>query len=259
MEDRRGRGVGGVVAGGGGLTLVVALVVFLMGGDPSALLGTSGPETTSPTQDDAGKEFVSVVLADTEDVWKSLMPRYVEPKLVLFTGMVESACGTASSAVGPFYCPADQTIYIDLGFYAELRDRFGASGDFAQAYVIAHEVGHHVQNLLGVSEKVGNLRRRLPEVEANRLSVRVELQADYYAGVWAHHARRMASLDQDDLKEALRAAEAIGDDALQRKARGQVVPDSFTHGTSAQRRTWFLKGWRSGDPKGGDTFGLSRL
>jgi predicted metalloprotease len=260
IEDRRGSG--GLVAGGLG-TLVVAVIVLLLGGDPSALLGGAGGPSTGEPPDPEAKEFVAVVLADTEEVWreqfKKLGRTYEEPRLVLFTGMVESACGTASSAIGPFYCSSDSTIYIDLGFYEDLKTRFGAPGDFAQAYVIAHEVGHHVQNLLGVAGRVHEQRRRLSESEANRLSVKMELQADFYAGVWAHHARRMASLDEQDLEEAMRAAEAIGDDAIQKKAQGHVVPDSFTHGTSEQRRRWFLQGWRTGDPKGGDTFTASRL
>jgi predicted metalloprotease len=197
------------------------------------------------------KSFVGVVLADTEDVWNDQFRKhggqYREPKLVLFTGQVESACGSASAAVGPFYCGGDETLYIDLSFYQELKERFGAPGDFAQAYVIAHEVGHHVQNRLGIMDKVNSMRRRVGEAEANRLSVRLELQADYLAGVWANHAKRQAEIDAGDIREAVRAAEAIGDDSLQKKSQGYVVPDSFTHGSSEQRVQAFTAGWKNGD------------
>jgi predicted metalloprotease len=204
--------------------------------------------------------FVGVVLADTEDVWNRLFQQqgsqYQEPKLVLFSGQVRSACGFASAASGPFYCPADRNVYIDLVFYKELKQRFGAPGDFAQAYVIAHEVGHHVQNLLGISEKVQAMRGRVSEAQYNQYSVRLELQADYFAGVWAHHAQRMNILEQGDLEEAMRAANAIGDDTLQKQAQGHVVPDSFTHGTSEQRMRWFMKGFKSGKLEQGDTFSV---
>jgi hypothetical protein len=204
-------------------------------------------------------DFVSVVLADTEDAWQELFRRggkaYRKPTLVLFTDAVESACGYADSAVGPFYCPKDEKVYIDLGFYRELKDRFHAPGDFAQAYVIAHEVGHHVQNLLGISEKVQNARASLNEAEGNRLSVRLELQADCLAGVWAHHANRARNiLEAGDLEEALGAASAIGDDRLQKQTRGFVVPDTFTHGTSEQRVRWFQAGIESGDMNRCNTF-----
>ena len=200
------------------------------------------------------KQFVAVVLADNEDVWGKLFPRYfqsryVPPTLVLFTGQVNSACGFASAAVGPFYCPLDKKVYIDLAFYEDLRDRFGAPGDFAQAYVIAHEIGHHVQNQLGISDKVQALRERLSKRDANTLSVRMELQADFLAGVWAHHVARYAGIvDEEDIREAVNAAAAIGDDRIQKQSQGYVVPDAFTHGSSEQRVRWFLAGLKSGDP-----------
>jgi predicted metalloprotease len=205
------------------------------------------------------KQFVSVVLADTEDVWNELMRRngrqYREPKLVLFSGQVKSACGVAGSSTGPFYCPADEKLYIDLSFYEELKTRHRAPGDFAQAYVIAHEVGHHVQNQLGLMEQVQRQQSRLSKAEANKLSVRLELQADFFAGVWAHYAAKRGILEVGDVEEALRAASAIGDDRLQMESRGHVVPDSFTHGTSAQRIEWFKRGLESGDLREGNTFG----
>lgn len=251
VSDHRGFGK---VAVGGGLSLLVAVVALFMGVDPSALLdlnGTGSSARPSPAQDEL-KRFVSVVLADTEDVWheqfKKIGKVYREPRLVLFSGQVKSACGLADAAVGPFYCPPDGHVYIDLEFFEELRTRFGAPGDFAQAYVVAHEVGHHVQNLLGVSGKVHAQRERIPAAEANRLSVRLELQADFLAGVWAHHAHKAKQiLEPGDLEEALGAANAIGDDRLQRRSRGTVVPDSFTHGTSAQRMKWFRLGLETGN------------
>ena len=263
VEDRRRAG-GPVAVGGGLMTLVIMLVLVFLGMDPIQALRLApqiAPPAAAPPRaggqppaDDELKQFVSVVLADTEDVWSHLFPtvlgrQYLPPKLVLFSGRVSSACGMASAAVGPFYCPLDRQVYIDLAFYEELKRRFGAPGDFAQAYVIAHEVGHHVQNLLGVSGRVQEQRQRLPEIEANRLSVRLELQADFLAGVWAHHVARYAGvLDEDDIREAVRAAAAIGDDAIQRQSQGYVVPDAFTHGSSEQRVTWFLAGFQSGDP-----------
>lgn len=261
---------------GGGGTLVIILLAIIFGVNPQALLtqlgpttgggggglvlGPSGGRTPSPEEEELA-QFVSVVLADTEDVWNELFAamghRYQEPTLVLFADRVQSACGTADSAVGPFYCPADGKVYLDLGFFAELRDRFGAPGDFAQAYVVAHEVGHHVQNLLGISDKVHELRTRQSEADANQMSVRLELQADYFAGVWAHHAQRMRQvLEPGDLEEALKAATAIGDDTLQRQARGYVVPDSFTHGSAAQRLRWFKLGFESGDMTAHDPFAV---
>lgn len=256
-----------MVAGGGIGVLVIAVIVMLLGGDPSQLLNQvpADPGQTQqidPAQDDL-KEFTSVTLADTEEVWTRLFAdsgeKYSAPKLVLFSGQVQSACGMAGAAVGPFYCGEDRQVYIDLSFYETMKREFGAKGDFAQAYVIAHEVGHHVQNLLGTLGKVNSARQRMSQVEGNRLSVRLELQADYYAGVWAHHARQMAGIDKQDVEEAIEAANAIGDDALMRQSQGQVVPDAFTHGTSEQRVHWFLQGFESGDPSGGDTFNARNL
>lgn len=266
VEDRRGGG--GKMVGGGIGVVVVAIIVMLMGGDPLSVLSASsqggGAVSSGPGIDDEAKEFVSVVLADTEQVWseqfKKMGRSYQEPVLVLFQGQVESACGYASAAVGPFYCPADNKMYIDLSFYDDLKSRFGAPGDFAQAYVIAHEVGHHIQNQLGTSEKVQRMKGRVSEAEYNQLSVRLELQADFYAGVWAHHAQRLNKiLEPGDLEEALTAAAAIGDDRLQKQAQGYVVPESFTHGTSEQRVRWFKKGWESGRIQDGDTFAAKNL
>ncbi|MEM6279131.1 MAG: neutral zinc metallopeptidase [Verrucomicrobiota bacterium] len=275
VEDRRARGGGRrpVAMGGGCGLIVIVLLVALLGGDPVALLeqvgSTSPPSsqssstTISPEQDELA-QFVSVVLADTEDIWNDLFraqgKQYREPRLVLFSEYVKSACGHASAASGPFYCPPDSSIYIDLSFYEELRRRYGAPGDFAQAYVIAHEVGHHVQNLLGIMSEVQSMRGRMSKEDYNRLSVRLELQADFLAGVWAHHAQRTKRiLEEGDVEEALRAANAIGDDTLQKQSRGYVVPDSFTHGTSEQRMRWFLKGFRTGDMTQGDTFNAKTL
>jgi len=272
VEDRRGARPAGAIAGGG-LAGVVLLVVLglLSGADPMQIIGAvlqqqmapqgqTGPYRPTP-EEEARKAFVEVVLADTEDAWNRMMPgRYEEPTLVFFSGYVDSACGLASQAVGPFYCPADKKAYIDLSFFTQLEQRFGAPGDFAQAYVIAHEVGHHVQNLLGVSEQVFKARQQVSEAEGNALSVRTELQADCYAGAWAHYADNVIGvLEQGDLDEALRAAAAIGDDTLQRKTQGQVAPDSFTHGTSEQRMRWFRRGYLSGDPAACDTFSTDDL
>ncbi len=274
VEDRRGSPARGGRAALGGGTLVVLLIMWLLGADPRTLLQlleTSAPtEATTPSAPAAGGEqddqaqFVSVVLAETEDVWReqfrTMGREYREPTLVLFTGEVESACGLSSAAVGPFYCPADEKVYIDLSFYDLLRERFQAPGDFAQAYVIAHEVGHHVQNQLGISNKVHAMRSRLSEEEYNRLSVRLELQADFFAGVWAHHAQKSKHLlEVGDIEEALGAASAIGDDRLQMESQGRVVPDAFTHGTSDQRARWFRKGFETGDPSQGDTFNPREL
>jgi predicted metalloprotease len=271
VEDRRGIGGRGIAVGGGVGTLIIALIVWLMGGDPRGLLnnppsgGGSPSAQTAPPPDkateDALTKFVRVVLADTEDVWNDQFKRlgkpYRNPKLVLFTDQVDSACGSASAATGPFYCPGDERLYIDLTFYNELKTRFKAPGDFAQAYVIAHEVGHHVQKMLGVTQRVDAARRQMSEAEYNKLSVRLELQADFYAGVWAHHAQRMKNvLEPGDIDEALRAASAVGDDNIQRQTRGRVVPDSFTHGTSRQRAAWFRKGFQTGDIAQGDTFSM---
>lgn len=284
VEDRRDDGGGGSFGGGGlfggrsiGIgTIVVALVGgWIFGINPltilSLLSGGGGPAPQvqevpahRPPADDRMAKFVSTVLADTEDVWKSVFAQgggnYREPRLVLFRGATRTACGQGQSAMGPFYCPGDEKVYIDLGFYETLRNRLGAPGDFAQAYVIAHEVGHHVQNLLGISGKMEQMRGRVSQVEYNGLSVRLELQADCFAGVWAHHAQNARQiLEQGDVEEAMNAAAKIGDDALQRSAGGAVVPESFTHGTSAQRQRWFSAGLQSGSVKACDTFRASSL
>jgi predicted metalloprotease len=258
VEDRRSGGGGRGVAIGGGVSLLGLIVALVLGVDPRVLFQGNRTNEVSyqqpsapPQSQDSLKRFVSVVLADTEDVWREQFRKmgrtYQDPKLVLFTGRVQSACGLASDAVGPFYCPGDSHVYIDLQFYEELKNRFRAPGDFAQAYVIAHEVGHHVQNLLGLSSKVHQQQKGLSKTEANHLSVRLELQADFLAGVWAHHAQKSKHILQPgDLEEALRAANAIGDDRLQRQSRGTVVPDAFTHGTSSQRARWFRLGFETG-------------
>jgi hypothetical protein len=275
IEDRRGLGVRrGVQIGGGGV--ILALIAALLGAPPSVILEllggggatsapVSAPRAASPAEEQRA-EMVKVVLADTEDTWGALYgrrgERYEPPTLVLFTDEVESACGMAGAAVGPFYCPADRKVYLDLGFFVDLERRFGAPGDFAQAYVVAHEVGHHVQTLLGVSRRVHAERARLPEAEANALTVRQELQADCFAGVWGHHANKGGGniqLEAGDLEEALRAASAIGDDTLQRRGRGRVVPETFTHGSAEQRVRWFRVGFESGDPQRCDTFATARL
>jgi hypothetical protein len=261
------------LAVGGGIGAVIVAVIFLlMGGNPDEVIqnlqgtGAETGEAQAPLSDEDRElgEFVSVVLADTEDVWREIFGRsggqYREPALVLFTGQTSSTCGFASGASGPFYCPADEKVYIDLEFFQELQSQLGASGDFAMAYVIAHEVGHHVQQLLGIADRVAEMRARAGEREANRLSVRMELQADFLAGVWAHHAQRMKNiLETGDIDEAVRAAAAVGDDRIQRATRGTVVPDSFTHGTSEQRKRWFLRGFRTGDIDQGDTFNAEDL
>jgi predicted metalloprotease len=272
VSDQRGRGgAGGMAIKGGIGTIAIVLVISLiLGKNPLTLLQEiqtqSGPATEqttnyqpTPEEEELG-QFVRVVLADTEDVWNSLLKDYREPTLVMFTGGVESACGTASSATGPFYCSEDEKVYIDLGFYEDLKNRFDAPGDFAQAYVIAHEVGHHVQHLMGITDRVHASRERLSEEEYNKMSVRLELQADFLAGVWAHHANSMSQiLEPGDIDEALNAASAIGDDRLQKQTQGHVVPDSFTHGTSEQRMRWFKKGFESGDVAQGDTFNTTNL
>lgn len=270
IDDRRGSG--GKVALGGGIGIIIVVIGLFLGKDLTGLINQlpiTSEQTTgkrgSSANDDPEKKFVAGVLESTEQVWEQqfqqLGLQYEHPTLTLFDDAVQTACGGASSAVGPFYCPADHQVYIDLSFYNELKNRFGAAGDFAQAYVIAHEVGHHVQNLLGTSEKVQQARRRLSEKEYNKLSVMLELQADFYAGLWAYHAQNLKDfrLDAGDLEEALTAANAIGDDALQKQATGEVVPDSFTHGTSAQRVYWFKKGFETGDIKQGDTFKTNGL
>jgi hypothetical protein len=275
VEDRRGFHVSRRAAGGGIGTLLLVLVALYFGIDPSVILNQSqmplpgagaptqsAPYSASPEEKQLA-EFVSVVLADTEDTWQALFrdmgKRYEEPKLVLFSEAVESGCGMASAAVGPFYCPMDRKLYIDLSFYSDLRNRFGAPGDFAQAYVIAHEVGHHVQNLLGIAEKVHSLRSRVDDREANALSVMMELQADCFSGVWAYHADKARHiLEKGDVEEALNAASSIGDDRLQRQSRGYVTPDSFTHGSSAQRVRWFKRGLETGNMGQCNTFQAGR-
>lgn len=262
VDDRRGIG-GGTILGGGIGTLVLAVIVYLLGGDPSQLIGeqqSARPMTAEEQAEDSTRSsFVKIVLANTEDVWYRLFAEmgreYQEPMLVLFRGGTRSGCGGASAASGPFYCPLDQSVYIDLSFYSELKDRFRAPGDFAMAYVIAHEVGHHVQHLLEISDQAQQLMQKSSREEANALSVRLELQADFLAGVWAHHAQEMDQiLEQGDLEEALNAAQAIGDDHLQQESQGYVVPESFTHGTSRQRMYWFKKGFETGDINQGNTF-----
>lgn len=266
VQDRRG--IGGPVAVGGGIVGVIVLILnFLLGGDTSQLPqpdSMSQPMTTEQkTAQDQEVHFVKVVLAETEDVWtnifKQMGRQYSDPTLVLFSGTTQSGCGYASAQTGPFYCPADQQLYIDLSFYDELKNRFGAAGDFAQAYVIAHEVGHHVQNLLGISDKVDRLRQQLSREEFNKYSVRLELQADFFAGVWAHYEQGRGVLEAGDIEEALNAANSIGDDRLQKQAQGYVVPESFTHGTSAERMYWFKKGYETGDINQGDTFSATDL
>ena len=274
VEDRRGVGMGGVAVGGGLGTVVLIVIAMFLGIDPSVVLqgGDTSVSTAPPAverraaspQEDQLKDFVSVVLADTEDTWKEIFRRmnreYRDPSLVLFSGAVRSACGTAQSAVGPFYCPPDQKVYLDLQFFRDLRDRFRAPGEFAQAYVIAHEVGHHVQNLLGISDKVRSMQARTSEREGNALSVRLELQADCLAGVWANNANRSRQiLEQGDVEAGLNAAAAIGDDRLQRQSSGHVVPDAFTHGSSSQRVRWFRRGLDAGAVRQCDTFAAREL
>ncbi|GIK61901.1 MAG: metalloprotease [Ignavibacteriota bacterium] len=269
VEDRRGGYSKGMVGGGIG-SVVVILLIYFLGGDPSQIMNTSQLDdhtTTSSYQGTAEEnelaQFVSVVLAETEDVWTQLFLEdgltYKYPKLVLYTGSVQSACGFSSAATGPFYCPGDYKLYIDLSFYDELKTKFKAPGDFAMAYVVAHEVGHHVQTLLGINEKVNSLRSRLSEKEFNKYLVRLELQADYLAGVWAHYANRANLLEEGDIDEALNAASAVGDDRIQKSMQGYVVPESFTHGTSEQRKRWFYKGFNAGNLEDGDTFSAENL
>jgi predicted metalloprotease len=271
IEDRRGVRFGR--AGGIGIgTIVLALIAIYFGQDPSVVL--QGVQPSAPTSEEGpyqetaeeaqSREFVGVVLADTEETWGEIFRQagrtYEQPKLVLFSGAIQSACGFAEAAVGPFYCPGDHKVYIDLSFYQELQNRFGAPGDFAQAYVVAHEIGHHVQTLLGISERNMAARQRASEAEANALSVRQELQADCFAGIWAHNADRSRQLlEQGDIEEGLNAAAAIGDDRLQKQARGYVAPESFTHGSSEQRVRWFKRGFESGSVQACDTFGTKQL
>ena len=267
VEDQRGISGGQLATGGGIAGVVIYLIMQFLGGgdvDPSKLqINQPGQQTElSPAEkqaDDQRAQFVKVVLADTEDVWNKIFAdkgkKYTEPKLVLFRDGIASACGNASSASGPFYCPGDNKVYIDLSFYQELQNRFHVAGDFPMAYVVAHEVGHHIQYLNGTSDKISRLRGQLSEKEFNRYSVKMELQADFYAGIWAYYDQKMKNvLDPGDIEEALNAANAIGDDNLQKQATGHVVPDAFTHGTSAQRIYWFKKGYTTGDISQGDTF-----
>jgi uncharacterized protein len=279
VEDRRGAGGGGFGLGGRSIgigTIVIALIgsavfgvnpltiIDVMSGGGGGAMTQQSPAVQSTPANDRQTRFVRTVLADTEDVWAKLFSanggQYVPPKLVVYSGATPTACGTGQSASGPFYCPADEDVYIDLSFYTEMEQRFGVSGEFAQAYVIAHEIGHHVQHQLGTSDKVHQARRRSSEREANAMSVRLELQADCYAGVWAFHGNQARGiLEQGDVEAALKAASAIGDDALQRRSQGHVVPDSFTHGTSEQRARWFTTGLKSGQIEQCDTFRARQL
>ncbi|HZH92311.1 MAG TPA: neutral zinc metallopeptidase [Pyrinomonadaceae bacterium] len=271
VEDRRGMSRGGMAVGGGLGTIVLVVVALLFGADPRELLeqgqgdapqGTRSARQVNPQEDEL-KQFSSVVLAETEDVWNAIFQqagkRYREPKLTLFTEQTRSACGVAGASVGPFYCSGDEKVYVDLSFYRDMKTKLGAPGDFAQAYVIAHEVGHHVQHLLGTMEQVDARQARVSKAEANQLSVKLELQADFYAGVWAHYAARRGIIEPGDIEEALGAASAVGDDRLQRQGQGYVVPDSFTHGSSEQRARWFRKGFETGDIRQGDTFNARNL
>jgi hypothetical protein len=274
VEDRRGLGGRGIAGLGGGGLLILVVIAVLTGTNPLELLQQATPtgygvdpsvssENFSAEEQELA-DFTSAVLADTEDTWRVLFEQagrtYQEPALVLYTGAVQSACGFAQSAVGPFYCPGDAKVYLDLSFFEDLRSRHGAPGDFAQAYVIAHEIGHHVQRLLGIMDQVNAARESVDEAEANELSVRLELQADFLAGVWAHHAHQARQiLEPGDIEEALNAASQIGDDRLQMEAQGYVVPDAFTHGTAAQRARWFQRGYQTGDLAEGDTFNAPSL
>jgi uncharacterized protein len=269
VDDRRGVGAGGIAVGGGILGIIALLVNFLLGGNGGdgqmpPLPGQNQPlSAEQKAHEDSLARFVGVVLAETEDVWNDYFSKtgnsYTEPRLVLFTGSTQTACGFGQAAMGPFYCPGDQQLYIDLSFYDELQQRFGAGGDFAMAYVVAHEVGHHIQKLLGYSDKMARLRQQVSEQEYNQYSVKLELQADFLAGMWAHYVQGKGLLEAGDIEEALTAANAIGDDKLQQEGQGYVVPESFTHGTSAQRMYWFKKGFETGDIKQGDTFNATDL
>jgi hypothetical protein len=269
VEDRRGIGGGRLAVGGGAGILVIAALVWLLGGNPTEVLDSlrstsAGNEygevdSTVIKAEEELAQFAAVVLKDTEDIWHALFSEvgktYREPGLVLFSGAVQSACGYTSSATGPFYCPTDGKLYIDLSFLSELQQRLGATGDFAMAYIIAHEVGHHVQNLLGIMDQVRNLEGRVSEAEYRETNVQLELQADFLAGIWAHYADKTKGiLEEGDVDEAVNAAAAVGDDRIQMKSQGYVVPDSFTHGTSEQRKEWFLEGFRTGDLRRGDIF-----
>ena len=270
VEDRRGRGVGGAAIGGlGGFGIIIMIIYALLGGNPGDIMQSIDPGQTQNVPYEATQEeeelaeFVSVVLADTEVVWSDIFAdlgkEYDEPKLVLFTGSVQSACGVAGASTGPFYCPGDKNVYIDLSFYNELKTQFKAPGDFAMAYVIAHEVGHHIQNELGIIAQMDEIRGKVSKEEYNKYNVRLELQADYLAGVWANHVQGQNLLEEGDLEEALTAASAVGDDRIQMQSQGYVVPDSFTHGTSEQRKRWFYKGYEAGDLSQWDTFSANEL
>ncbi len=275
VEDRRGMSGGGMAVGGGIGTLVIALVVYLLGGNPNTVLQNNSSQQQSTQQsvpaNDENTKFVRTILADTEDIWSQIFANmnqtYTDPTLVLFNQSTQSACGGASEATGPFYCPADSKVYLDISFFDELSNRFGAPGDFASAYVIAHEIGHHVQHLLGITDKIDAQRGSLSEKDMNELSVKLELQADFFAGVWAHYEQQQQAagdqtksvIQEGDIEDALNAANAIGDDRLQKESQGYVVPDAFTHGTSAQRMKWFKKGFETGDINQGNTFGSTDL
>ncbi len=267
VEDRRGMGGRGIAIGGGGIGLLILVIgVFLCGGDPSSLLRETPTSEIQPTQnqpqtnkaDDELKSFAQAVLGSTEDVWSTIFKQnslqYREPKLVLFTGQVSSACGYASAAMGPFYCPGDQNLYLDFAFFRELQTQYRAPGDFAAAYVIAHEVGHHLQNQLGTMDKVTRAQQRSSKAQANQLSVRLELQADCFAGIWAAAAEKKGLLESGDAEEAIRAAAAVGDDMIQKRAQGYVVPESFTHGSARERVSWYSKGFQTGDVRECRTF-----
>ena len=276
VVDRQGSGRGRSIAGGGIGTIVLILVALYFGVDPSFLIDGMREASVPASRSESGSrpgdlandpmvDMISVVIADTEEVWSQIFSdlgrRYEEPRLIIFDGTTPSACGLGQAAMGPFYCPADKNAYIDLSFYRDLQQRFDAPGDFAQAYVIAHEIGHHVQNLLGISDEVHRIRRQSGEVESNQLSVRLELQADCFAGVWANRTARGTNivLERGDIEEALKAASAIGDDRLQKQSTGRVAPDSFTHGSSAQRVKWFRTGFENGSPDGCDTFSANSI
>ena len=265
VEDRRGMSGGGMLAGGGIGTIIIGIIYFLLGGNPSDITNqVAQPQQTQSAVPRSAEEeklasFTRVILADTEDVWGAIFKEngqtYKQPRLVMFTQQTQSGCGFSSAATGPFYCPGDEKVYIDLSFFNDLENRFQASGDFAKAYVIAHEVGHHIQKLMGTFDKVDNQRQNLGEAGANKLSVKMELQADFYAGVWANRDQKMKQvLENGDIESALNAANAIGDDRLQKQSKGYVVPDAFTHGTSQQRMYWFKKGYETGDIRQGNTF-----
>ena len=269
VDDRRGKGSGGKVSLGIAGTIVAGLIIWLMGGNPMDVITQQVAESTTTQQnytptaeDEETAKFARIILAGTEDVWTEVFAQngmtYTPPRMVLFTESTQSGCGNASASTGPFYCPSDQTLYIDLSFFEEMRTQLHASGDFAYAYVIAHEVGHHVQYLLGTLDKVHRLQQQVSQKESNQLSVRLELQADYYAGVWIYHDdQKFKSLEEGDIEKGLNAASQIGDDRLQMQAQGYTVPDSFNHGTSAQRSRWLKKGIQTGDLKGGDTFSVA--